>query len=349
MYRSRLILVPVLALLVSFAGVGQSVLAHGGSSRSSVPPTKGTAQLPGDVGQVGVTYTLGTGDDAYNFTLRKFSFVASRLTLAGTVRYPDADKKFLVVDYTIRNPNSSAEFHAYSATFAMTAVDAVGQNYDLQGDAENTTTHQGLDISLKPGQSVDARLYLVVPAATPVPKLILNYGGPKVMRYDLHGVVSPVEPLLAEPSDKTGATAMGTISPAKIGVTYPCGQFDVTVEKFAFSDAPIGGTAPDDGKRYFIATMRIKSANNATTGDADIANGNGFTAFTMNGDGDKTDFNGTYYKASSDDAADTAISPGIEKRIRVVFQVSKSGGLKTATFSEGDAYRKLVYDVSGVQ
>jgi len=309
------------------------------------PGVKGTAQLPGDIGQVGVTYTLN-GGETYNLTIRSIYFVDSRLVLHGATFYPDGDKKFLVVDYTVQNPNSNGELGVRWDRFKLTAVDATNQNYDQSGESENTTTHGDLDISLKPGQKVECRQYLVVPADRQVPKLMLDYSGPKVMRFDLHGVAKVVEPLLHDPADPTGALALATINPAKLGVTYPCGQFDITVESLTLSTAALAGNAPDDGKQYLIATVRVKNA--MTKDDVDFNNGNGFTAFVMDSDGDKIDRAGDYLKASSDDTADTSIPTGIEKRFRIYFPVPKSGGLKTLTLSEGDSYRKLVYDLSGV-
>lgn len=314
-------------------------------SKPAQPGVKGTAQLPGDVGQIGVTYSLGSGDDTRNLTIHDMYYVASRLNFNGKVVYPDADKKFLVMDYTIQNPNH-VDTRAYTQTYNFTAVDAANKNWTFDYNVMDMSTGQDLDTELKPGQKVDAKAYLVVPADIAVPKLILDYGGPKVMRFDLHGVVKPVEAVVHDPADTTGTLALATIPSAQVGTAYPCGPFDMAVEKFEFTTASLGGNAPDDGKRYLVATLR---ARNMTKEDQDISTGNGFTAFVMDGDGDKTDWTNTWLKVSADEQADSAVAPGIEKRVRIYWTVSKSTPLKTVTIYLGDAYRHLVYDVSGVK
>lgn len=314
--------------------------------KPAAPGVKGTAQLPGDVGQVGVTYSLANGGSTFNLTIHDMYFVATRMLFEGKVVFPEADKKFLVMDFTVQNPNSGQDLHVGTQNFKVTAVDASNQNSDDDYQVMNPLTNQDLDIDLKPGQKVAGKKYIVVPAGVQIPKLILDWGAPRVMRFDLHGVVKPVEAVVHDPADTTGSIALATIPNAQVGTTYPCGPFDLTIEKFEFVDSALQGNAPDDGKRYLVATLRAK---NATREDSDVNMGNGFTAFVMDSDGDKIDRAGDYLKASADEPADSAVAAGIEKRFRIYWPVSKSGSLKSLTLYLGDSYRHLVYDLSGVK
>src|SRR4051794_31520218 len=68
---------------------------------------RGVTPLVGDVGQLGVTYTLP--DSPWNFTLKSAEFSIGRVIIGGTVYAPQADQKLLVLRYTVQN--SSGEQH----------------------------------------------------------------------------------------------------------------------------------------------------------------------------------------------------------------------------------------------
>src|SRR5437763_600353 len=60
------------------------------------PPVKGTAQLPGDNGQIGQAYTLGT-TEPINFTLDSAEYTVKRVVMGETVHAPEGDEKLLVI------------------------------------------------------------------------------------------------------------------------------------------------------------------------------------------------------------------------------------------------------------
>lgn len=345
--------VPTTMLLL--AATTASAVAAPPAKRSAPKPAaagvKGTAQLPGDVGQIGVTYTLTpSGYRPLNLTINRLSYVASRMTLAGTTLWPDtADQKFLVIDFTVQNPNSDGPMNISRGFVTFTAVDAVGQNHNWNDRLEDTETHQNLSIALKPGQKVVGRGYIDVPAAGETPKLMLDWGaaGKRVMRFDLHGKVAPVEAVLRDPADASGATARAVIPDAKIGVTYPTAMFDVTVEKFEINPGPLAdGRKPDQGKVYLVTTLRARNVMNE---DRDFTNGNRMTADVLDADGDKYERDSDLYKGSTDARAEAAVPVGVEKTFRILTEVPKGDALKTLTLALGSKERKLVYDLAGIK
>ena len=58
---------------------------------------RGTTPLEGDVGRLGVTYTLP--DSPWNFTLKSAEFTVGRVIVGNTVYAPQADQKLLLLRY----------------------------------------------------------------------------------------------------------------------------------------------------------------------------------------------------------------------------------------------------------
>lgn len=319
--------------------------------RPGVTGVKGTAQLPGDVGQVGATYTLtGYGRQPVNLTVTDFAYVGSRLDLAGKTVVPrSAADKFLVIDFTAQNPNPKSTLSVESGFVKFVAVDALGQDRVWEGLLENTESRLPLHSQLLPGQKVAARGYIEVPAEGEVPKLVLDWGARdnKVLRFDLHGVVKPVEEVLRDPADPSGATARAVIPDAKVGVTYPTAWFDVTVDKFELVPGPLGDRRkPGPGKVFLVTTLR---AHNVAREDREFTCGGALRAEAADADGDRYEWVGTLYKASTDASAEVHVAPGAEKTYRVLTPVPQGAPLKTLSFSLRNDQRKLVYDLSGVK
>jgi hypothetical protein len=71
-----------------------------------------------------------------------------------------------------------------------------------------------------------------------------------VIRYDLRGVAKPLTSPFADPSDKTGATALTEI-PAQIGQYYPLHNFDIKVLETGYADA-LGETVPEEANDFSL-------------------------------------------------------------------------------------------------
>src|SRR5690349_8185923 len=103
---------------------------------------RGATPLAGDVGHLGVTYTLP--DSPWNFTLKSAEFSVGRLIIGTSVYAPQADQKLLVLRYTIQNSSSDGHGVAYN-TIHFTVIDPTNVNHDGIDDTGNAATHTTLD------------------------------------------------------------------------------------------------------------------------------------------------------------------------------------------------------------
>src|SRR3954470_2382991 len=65
---------------------------------------RGATPLAGDIGRLGVTYTLP--DCPWNFTLKSAEFTVNRVIIGNNIYAPQADQKLLVLRYTVQNSSS---------------------------------------------------------------------------------------------------------------------------------------------------------------------------------------------------------------------------------------------------
>src|SRR5947208_2843201 len=93
---------------------------------------RGATPLAGDIGHLGVTYTLP--DSPWNFTLKGAEFSVGRLIIGSTVYAPQADQKLLVLRYAIQNSSSEPHGIAWN-TIHFTVVDPTNVNRDCVDDA----------------------------------------------------------------------------------------------------------------------------------------------------------------------------------------------------------------------
>src|SRR5579871_6690364 len=104
--RAPLMLIVALVVglsLHSDPGYAQANKKKAAGNSQPAHTVQGTAQLAGENGKIGVTYTLGKSSP-YNFTLLDARYSASRVVIGGDTAMPKADEKLLVVDFTVQNP-----------------------------------------------------------------------------------------------------------------------------------------------------------------------------------------------------------------------------------------------------
>lgn len=347
-------LAPALLLSLSFA-----TMAPAQKSKHKPKPkpkatqgVKGTAQLPGTVGQIGITYTLTPGGRPNNFTIRKLTYHAARFLFRGQSYYLPASQKALVIDYTVQNPNPDS-YRVSRGLFDVTVVDPQNQNHKNDDEVMNPDTGENLNIELKPGQKVNGVMVVPVPAAGEMPKLMLDWGdkNKKVMRYDLHGKVGAVEEVVRDPKDPSGATSFAVVDPAKMGVNYPTGRFNINVEMAEFTTDKLYSHSPADKSRFLVFTLLVQNPNPQDEQFNYGSPANSLTSDLLTGDGDKLDrLHDALLSAREDDkeAQRVVVTHG-EKRFRLVFEVPKDAPLKSLTLLEGNDSRKLVYDLSGLK
>lgn len=307
------------------------------------PPTsgvKGTAQMAGDNGKLGVAYTIGR-EGPLNFALTDAAYTVARVNLNGLVA-PKAEDKLLVLTFTIQNPNKTETPFGWD-TLHMTAVDSQGTNHEKENSVVRPGIPAELAIDLKPGQKVVVMTVIVMPGKESVPKLIVQKGDDQpVLRYDLRGKIKALAAPFADPADATGATARTEV-PAQTGMAYPMKVFDVTLVTGAYTTDAIKGEQPGDGKRYFVATLTIK---NQSANDAHY-DWSAFKEQLLTSDGEKAE-NKTLLKGGRDEDAYGTLKPGEEYNVRVYFEIPNNVTAKTLDFSEGDS-RVYAFDMTGVK
>ncbi len=326
--------------------------------QSKRPYVLGTKQLPGDFGTLGATYTVGSRNPL-NVTLVRAEYSIARLVhdrvldgrgLRGIV--PPVDKKWLVLHYTVQNPNPT-DFRLSWPVLTFTAVGADDQNYKVESahlrDTASDTpypTGKSVSMSLKPAQKINLMCALLVPAEGEVPKLIIGRGQDEaagVVRYDLRGVVGKLPAGVAGADGFTPKDAF----PATIGTTYPWRMFDVAVQSAAFTDAPLFGKPAKDG-RFFTVSLKV-----TPVGKTSQLTGSAFNARLKTADGETLQpYNrigsGILFFASRDEVYRLKPDVGDPQTVRMVFLVPGTASPATLSLTErstADEFRPYVFEV----
>jgi hypothetical protein len=314
-------------LIVAIAG---AACAAPGKTPPDRPAVKGTTQLAGDNGQIGITYTIGKSTPL-NITLTDGEYTVCRVNQGDMPIAPLADEKLLVLRYTLQNPNKTVTECDWGS-LNFTAVDGSNDNHDAAG-VLHAETGQRLSIVLKPAQKVSAMAIFRVPARGEVPKLIVERAsGEPVLRYDLRGKVKPLPAPFSAPEDPTGATARTADVPAEMGQSYPLMQFDAKLVSAGYAAGPFGEHEPAEGNRFLVAVFTIKNQGRAKV-EYDWGT---FRATLRAADGEKTDAR-CLLKSARNELANAGLDPGEESSMRVVFELPKEMAAKSVSFAEGDS------------
>lgn len=339
----------VLLLLASTASFAAKTPVKNSKNKA----TKGTTQLKSNNNdpKFGETFTLGK-TAPINITIDSAEYTVDQRHIGNEMYLTNADQKYLVVHYTLHNPNPN-DYGLAWGTLEILGVDANDKNWRFVGAVGIEGTGENCNMSLKPGQKTHLYTLISVPAKGAIPKLMIQSRDKLVLRYDLlekdknGNYVNPVKPLpapIADPADPTGATALAPV-PSQIGEYYPLRDFDAKVESMTFSDAPIQGRAPKRGHRYLVA---IVMAKNGCVGNRDFA---WSTIAPKVADQDNGDvrWNGTTLYASRDDNARGTVGPDQEIRVRYYFEVPVNLPLKSFSIQQSSTGRPFEYDLSGLK
>ncbi|WP_019587628.1 DUF4352 domain-containing protein [Deinococcus apachensis] len=335
--RTRLLLTALTLALIPVAHAATST-----STRPAQPVVQGTRQLDGQNAKVGQTFTLGKGSPL-NFTLKSAEYSTRRVVIGGNVYYPKADEKLLILHYTVQNPQKTAARY-YWADLKFTAVDAQDRNHEFIEAVAREGTTDKLEVNLKPAQKVDVMTVIVVPAAGPVPKLIVQReSGTPVLRYDLRTQTKGLLAPFADTADKSGATALAQVPAAK-GKFVSLKWYDVRLDEAKFTTEALGGQAPGAGKRYLTATFTLKNnlGRDTTFAWSDLK------PTLKDADGERVEYNQTMLKASRDEKAGGALPKGEEARVRFYFELPENVAGDSVLLTD-ESGRTFVFDVKGAK
>ncbi len=305
------------------------------------PNVLGTVPLAGVDAKPKQVYTIGKRSPL-NFMLQKAEYSAGRVVIGQSVVTPRADQKLLVVYFQVANPQKEdVYFNGQGLTF--TAVDVQNTNRPATGFVGRVGSEGAAGLHLKPSQKLDFYTVVVVPAAGPVPKLIVEREqGAGVLRYDLRKVTVPLKAPYADPKDTSGSSALSTVS-AMSGRDYPLENFDLRLEGLKFSDETFAGRTPRGGFHFLVATVLLK---NQAPRDSYL----GLQTFMpelQDADGERLRYT-TVLKANRDEGPNQQVTPGSEYRVRYIFEVPIGAPLRTLLFQEGHAHT-LQFDASEVR
>lgn len=300
--------------------------------------TTGTEQLKGEYGLIGHTYTLGK-INPWNISLVSAEYSVNTVRSGEKAICPNREQKLLILHLTIHNPQKSLALMRFD-TIHFTAVDANDKNWEGVGSMNNESTLENVNQQFKPAQKMEVYTAIVVPAGGEIPKLILTAGDKTVIRYDLRGQVKPLSEPIADPNDKTGATALADVT-AKIGAFYPASMYNICVDQIGFSDGPVDGKSAGSGGRFLIANVSVKYIN---TFGSTLR----FDTFIMKGvDADGNDIKGgnSLLSLSSDNHVETKIEPGKEAKFRVYIKINKGVTPKSFVITGNNNGRSYIYNV----
>ena len=314
-------------------------------------PVLGAKQFSGENAQFGTTYTLGK-DAPVNFTLNSAEYTVGRVPCGSERIIPTVDEKTLVIHFTVQNPRPEEAVFNW-ATLSYTAVDINNASHEYTQYIAFEKGNQTVDISLKPGQKLDAYTTILVPARGIVPKLIVKSQDNLVLRYDLRGKIKPLAAPFLDPNcqlngtedkvveaDKKGANALAII-PAQLEVYYPTGSFDTKVIGFSYTNSAINENDPSEGGRFLVVLLIVKNQQS----DERHINWAQIQPEVKTTDGEKLEWNQEMLLKSRDAQVDQTINPGDEMTVRFYFDLPSSSEAKTFTLQEGDNGRCYSYSV----
>jgi hypothetical protein len=341
------------------ASVSQSPGAYAQSGQQPNPPvTAGTKQMPGGNALFGTTYTFLDNGARMNIRLVRAEYSVTRFSdqpAGGLI--PKAGEKLIILHFLIKNPQPVDQYISGQTL----PFETVGTNDETRKHSECYRRMAGarepLNNTIKPGQALPNEVLAVglLPADGGLKKIILDYGRlatkDTVTRYwigKVPNVIAPLAPGDRDLKDATGATALTEV-PAKVGVTYPLGAYDATINSVAYVAGPIGSEGAGDGNRFLVVTVTAVNklwAKNYMN--------NLYAATLLTDDDEKTkDF--LVFKGKRDELAEgREVDPDESVTYRLAFKVPAKVSGKKLTLAEvvdnsGGVSRALVFDLTGIQ
>jgi len=298
-------------MLTKMCSVCSAILILAMSATAQTKPTKGTVQLPGDNGKVGVTYQLGTKDSELHFTLDSVS-VASRYSMKSDAFVAGKEERLLVVTFTVQNPLKT-EQSLGSSTFRFTAISPEDKNFEFRDYLYQADTKNKVSNSLKPAQKTKCTVVFPIYAEGPITKLMVQKGSGAVLRYDLREKTGKMTSAFSADGISLGDTFNATLAKP-----FDFGGFDVEVQEVVETNQ-IGAYQAISDKTYFLATVKF---TNTLSKPLNI----GFQYFapSMNDEnGEKIDWRSDIISPSSGKSISQEIAPGEFVRGSYIFTAPK--------------------------
>ncbi len=283
--------------------------------------------------QLGQTYIIGK-ENPLHLTVNSLEYIASRVKTGTRYTRPEVGEKLLVVHYTLQNPGRS-DLRVGRTSIDWMATDSNGVSRE-QGFVGVEETGNALDQPLPSEHPVKCYAVIPMPAIGKATKLTApsHAESVNVARYNLRDKVTALPAPFADPKDPTGSTPLDII-PGKVGVTYPVGDYDMTVESVAFSDKPISDLEMPENSTYTMVS--IKYTNFAEGAFEVVAN-----------EIELRDVDGQSYSSRAIISANALRpitlkpEPGETVKFRLIFPTPKNTGLQSLILKSGPGYSVAV-------
>ena len=300
-------------------------------------------QVPADV-VFGQTCYLR---DSVAITLESAKYSVERVNIGTATYFPQAGEKLLILHFRVQNPGKDTlSFDAGTVPFSD--IDAAGVTHKSVQDVGLEPTHETAEFDLKPGETKDNLYSVVITSAVGQDSALLIEAGrqgieEEFLRCPLAGKVLPLPAPFANSSDRSGATALRSIS-ASAGVFYPLALLNARLHSFSYTMHPLGGSVPDEGQRYFTAifTVQNKSA------DKHGISGMNFAPVLRDTSGKSVEYNQTLLQPAADVSGDVVLNAGAEVSVRFFWSLPIAGRVQTLSLTEGLS-RSYVFDVAGAK
>lgn len=326
----------ILGSVVALASVGvaqtKPKVKPTGTKPAQTRPLLGTAQLPGDDGQLNVPYSMGNKGAELNFTLESAEF-SDRAQFADGAVHPTADQKLLILTFAVQNPLKTEDRLIWNS-FKFTVVSPDDQNQEFGGYLYHPEHKTRFESTLKPAQKVKAMIAIPIHAVGPVNKLMVRRGEGPLLRYDLRGKVKP----LVGPFATNEGIDIAKEGNATLNAPFAHGQLDWTVESVEAVNEPVGRYKAGDGEKMFIVTMTAKNA--------------GLTKFPVtwntlrptmkDADGEPFEWLQDFVGMSSGKTISTELEPNDTIRGKLVFRGSANAKPAKLTLLDGKTNRTIV-------
>lgn len=295
-------------------------------------PLLGTAQLPGDNGQLNVPYSMGNKGAELNFTLESAAF-ADRAQFADGAVHPTADQKLLILTFAVQNPLKTEDRLIWNS-FKFTVVSPDDQNQEFGGYLYHPEHKTRFESTLKPAQKVKAMIAIPIHAVGPVNKLMVRRGEGPVLRYDLRGKVKP----LTGPFAINEGIDIAKEGAASLNVPFAHGQLDWTVESVEAVEGAVGRYKPSEGQKMFVVTMSAKNAGLTKFG----VTWNTLRPTMKDADGEPLEWLQDYVGVNSNNTLSTELEPNDTIRGKLVFRGPANAKPAKLTLLDSKTNRTIV-------
>lgn len=316
--------------------------------------SKGQEQLKGISGKFGATYTLS---NQFNFTLLSAKYELKPAN-AYEIQKCIFGTKLVVLDMTLKNVSNQDNY--FNPGDLFTLVDDK-QNIYSGGSAWVESTQRANNTwTLRPGQGIGQaalndpfRIAFRVPGDAKIDKIMLNMGraghdDEKVIRYNL---VEPTKEAASAGKNFIAALPVECQSPhsawgavlapegkGAIGKTVPSGYFSISLD--SVGPAPAGttyaGSAPEEGKIYWVATFTCTNLTDQDLGMFDMYGGDTPSYLLTDADGEQYRPLG-YRKKNTDEDSDRTLKRGEKYSFRVFFFLDQKVKPNHIVYGTGDA------------